>query len=182
MRIVDDDGIGVGNIDTRLNDGGGQQNVIGAFDKVEHDFFELLAIHLAVPNSNAHSWTQALDHAGEFFDIRKSVIDKKHLAAAPYLISNGIAYLFFVKRYDIGQYRLAIWRRRINDAEVTGTHQRKLQGARYGRCSKGEGVYGSAECFEFVLDGNAKLLFFVDDHKTEVLELDPFGNQRMGTN
>ena len=63
MRIVNDDSIGVGDVYTRLNNGSGQQNVISTFNKVEHDFFELLAIHLAVADSDAHTRTQALDHA-----------------------------------------------------------------------------------------------------------------------
>jgi hypothetical protein len=55
-----------------------------------------------VANSDPDTRTQTLDHAGKFFDIRKPVIDKKHLAAAPYFIGNGIADLFFVKGNDIG--------------------------------------------------------------------------------
>ena len=45
---VDDDGVGIGDIDAVLHDGGGQQYVVVVVGEVEDDLFEFLGFHLSM--------------------------------------------------------------------------------------------------------------------------------------
>src|SRR5947207_3237945 len=46
VGAIDDDSIGIRNIETAFNDSGGEQNIGLTVDKLGHDFFEFIAVHL----------------------------------------------------------------------------------------------------------------------------------------
>ena len=62
--------------------------------------------------------------------------------------------------------------RRVDDAQVAGPHERKLQRARDGRGRHGECVDVHFQLAELLLDRNAELLLFIDDEEAQVFELD----------
>ena len=67
LRLVHDDGIGVGNIQAVLNNGGAQEKVVVAAHKGQHTVFQFLAFHLAVGYANLHIRNQTVK---DIFDGR----------------------------------------------------------------------------------------------------------------
>ena len=59
IRAVDNDGIRVWNIQAALDNGGGEQNVGFAIDELGHDFFQFVAVHLAMADHDAGHWAPA---------------------------------------------------------------------------------------------------------------------------
>ena len=53
VGAVDDDGVGVGNIEAALDDRGADEHVDLAFDEPVHDVFEFVFAHLAVADIDA---------------------------------------------------------------------------------------------------------------------------------
>ncbi len=123
MCVVDDDGIGVGDVNATFYNRRADQNIKAAFDKIVHHLFQLVALHLSMSHANASIWTQALYHACNFLEILNAVIDEKYLATPLYFVANRIANNFFVHRDDLGMDGMAIGRRRLNDAQITRPHE-----------------------------------------------------------
>ncbi len=82
VRIVDDDGVDVGHVDTILNDGGRQQHVIVVVAKVDDGLFQPLGRHLAVTHSYAGIGHYAVNHVLEGFELLDAVVDEEHLPVA----------------------------------------------------------------------------------------------------
>ena len=53
ILVVDDDGVGGGDIDARFNNGGTQQDVVLTLVKITHGVFEFALTHLAMGNADA---------------------------------------------------------------------------------------------------------------------------------
>ena len=96
LGLVNDDGVGIGNVEPRFDDVGGYQHVITPVDEIEEDVFELVAFHLAVTYANAHARTQLANHGGHVLDVAHPVVYKKYLSATVYLKIDGILNFFFV--------------------------------------------------------------------------------------
>ncbi len=67
VGLVDEDGVGVGNIQPAFDDRGGQQNVELVGDEIQHHLFQLMLRHLAVGDANAgvgHDVLQLVGQAG----------------------------------------------------------------------------------------------------------------------
>ena len=52
MGTVDDDRIGIGDIDTILDNSGGEQHVVVVVGEVEDDLFKLIGLHLSVSDGH----------------------------------------------------------------------------------------------------------------------------------
>ena len=88
MGIVDDDGIGIRDIQSGFNYGSGNQHIIPAFNEVQHDLFKLLSFHLSMCDNYFYIRTEAFDggfHVSYIFD---PVMDYKYLQIK---IEDGVA-------------------------------------------------------------------------------------------
>ena len=52
VRTVDDDGVGVGDIEAAFDDGGAEQDIGFAIDELGHYLFKIIGIHLAVADED----------------------------------------------------------------------------------------------------------------------------------
>ena len=82
LCTINDQRIGIRNIDAGFDNGGGDQHVITTFPKVNHHLFELRLIHLAVGNCDARLWHQLGQTRRGLVDCVDAVVHKKHLAFA----------------------------------------------------------------------------------------------------
>ena len=180
VRLVDEDGVGVGDVDAALDDGGGHQHVVGALDEVGHHPLELLPIHLAMADAHPGVRHQAVDHAGHVADVGHAVVHEVGLAAAGQLIGDAVPDEFLVEGADLGLDRIPVGRRRRDDAQVAGPHQGELQRPRDGRRGQGQRVHGRPQRLELVLHRHPELLLLVDDEQTQVLPLDPLSHDGVG--
>ena len=127
VGAVDDDRIGVGKVEARLDDRRANQDLGLVLEEIDHDFFQFLRTHLTVGHGHL-----CLGH--EFGELERQTIDgfdpivqKKYLPAAFDLAQNGVADQPFVVTRHVSLNRQPVHRRRFNDAQVANADQRHVQ-------------------------------------------------------
>ena len=181
VGIHHDDGVGIGDIDSVLHDGGGEQHVEVVVDESHDDLFQFLGLHLSMSDGYAAIGHLLLYQHLQFGELGYPVAYEINLSVAAHLEVDGIGYGFRIEGDHLCMNRKAVWRRGAHDAHVAGAHQRKLQGARDRRGTHGEGVYVHLQLAQLLLGGNAELLLLVDDEQTQVVPMHGFGNELVGS-
>ncbi len=170
LCVVYDDGVDVGHIDTRLDDGGGQQHVIVVVGEIYDCLLKFAGGHLPVGHQGAGVGHHSLHHLLELVKPLDAVVDDEHLAVASHLEVDGLGQELVGEGAHGGQHRVAVGGRGVDVAEVAGPHERELEGARYGCGRHREGVDRRFHLLEFLLDRHAEFLLLVDDEQPQVLE------------
>src|SRR5690606_15475373 len=116
MRLIDDDGVGIGNVQTGFYNIGRHQHVVFSFDKAHHYFFEAASFHLPMGHSHFRIGYQFYNSVRYFLNIFYSVVYKENLSSTLNFIANGISNGVLIESIDLSGYRLAIGRWRGNDA------------------------------------------------------------------
>ena len=171
LRLVDNDGVHVGNVDAVFYNGGGQEDIEVVVYEIEDDLFQHFGLHLPVGYADAGVGHEAAEACGQLFHVADAVVYEEYLAAAAHFEADGVGYERVVERMYLGLYRIAVGRRRIDDREVAGSHEGKLERAGDGRGAQRECVHIDTQLAEFLLHADAELLLLVDDEQPQVLEM-----------
>ena len=172
LGAVDDDRIGVGDVDAVFDDGRRDQHVELAVDEIHDEPFELLGRHFAVTDPDPRLGADARNQARDGLEILHAVVDEIDLPAARQLRFDGIADDLLREDVRLGEDRLPVGRRRRDDRQVARPHERKLQRTRNGRRRERERVDIDAQLRELLLGRHAELLLLVDDQKPQIVEAD----------
>ena len=179
--IVDDNGIGVRNIDTVLHDGSREQYIVVEVDEPHHHLLQFLGFHLSMTDGHTGIRHIFSDHQSKFRQVTDTVVHEEHLSVSAHLELNGIRNHLFVEGMHLGIDGIAVRRRCLDDTHVACPHQRELQRSR-NRCGcHGERVHIGLHLAQLLLRGNAELLFLIDDKQSEVLELHRLPDELMRT-
>ena len=109
--MVDNDCIGIWNIQSRFDNSGGNQHIEFAVDKIHHQFFEFLTVHLPVTNNSANARHQLADHRFDLKDICNAVMDEKNLSFARHFVLNCFSDNFLAESVQLGGNRISVgWR------------------------------------------------------------------------
>ena len=103
---------------------------------------------------------------------RDPVVDPEHLALAEQLAADRLDGDALVVLADVGEDRLAVGRRRLQQRQVADADEAHLQRARDRRGRQREHVDVRLELLHRLLVLHAEALLLVDDEQAEVLELD----------
>jgi len=117
-RPVDDDGVGVRDVQSALDDRGAEQQVGLAVGEFEHHPLQLLRWHLAVADGDARLRDQPAQPLRHCADRLHAVVDEVHLTVALELAEHCITDQPVVLLGDEGLDRQAFFRRRIDHAHV----------------------------------------------------------------
>ena len=169
VGVFHNEGIRISDIQAGFHDGGTYQNVILAIPETLDGLLEHLLVHLAMRDDDAGLRYQVTQLAGLLFDIRDFVVDEKGLTIAQQLAADGRGYLLVFVSADIGQHRVAVFRRGQDGGHLADASHRHLQGAR-NRCrGHGEHIHAGLERLNVFLVLHAKALLLVHDDEAEVL-------------
>ena len=102
IGVVDEDRIGVGDVESAFNDRRGNQDVELAGDKVGHNIFEVPFIHLPVPISKGGFGDERFKLLLHQVNVIDSVVNEKSLAITAKLSQNSITNHFVVKAKHFG--------------------------------------------------------------------------------
>ena len=83
---------------------------------------------------------------------------------------DGIGYYFVTEGVNLRLNGMSAGRRCIYHAQITCSHERKLESSRNWCSRHGKGVNIHLELSQFLLDTHTKFLFFVDDKQSKVFE------------
>ena len=170
--VVDDDGVGIRDVDAVLHDGGGEQNVVVVVHEAHDDALHLLGLHLSVADGDACVGHILLNVQGNLRQVRYAVVDEENLSVTAHFEVDSLGYLRpCVVLDNLRLDGIAVGGWSLNDAHVAGPHQRELEGARNGRGTHGERVDIDFHFAQFLLHGHAELLLLVHDEQSQVAEL-----------
>ena len=112
VGALDDDGVGVGDVDAVFDDGGADQHIDPAVVEVAHHPFDLPLAHLAVADTDSGLGDQRLHRVGGLVDGAHLVVDVEDLAAAHQLpvqrFANDVVALLMHEGVDgqpLGRWR-----------------------------------------------------------------------------
>ena len=180
VGTVHDDGVGRGNVNAGLDDGGAQQHVEALLVEVTHDPFQLAFGHLAMGHFDARLGNQLGQHLAPVLDGAHLVVQEIDLTAALEFAQHGLAdgaAGFLAHEGADGQTFL---RRGGNDGEVADAFQAHGQRARDGRGGEREHVDLGAQVLQRLFLAHAEAVFLVDDHQAQIAELHVLGQQLVG--
>ena len=80
VRAINNDGIGVRNIQTALNYGSGEEHVCLAIDKARHDLFQVITVHLSVADHDPRFGQERAQPDRHRVDVKDAVVEVKALA------------------------------------------------------------------------------------------------------
>ena len=123
LRLIDNDSVGIRNINTTFDDCSCQEYIIVVVDKIQNNLLQLCRFHLSMSNRYTAIRDMTFDHRFQFRQVRNPVIDKEDLTIAAHLKIDGIRYHFFIKSMHFGLNRIAVGWRSRNHTQVACTHQ-----------------------------------------------------------
>ena len=118
--------------------------------------------------------------AGGGVDRLHPVVHPEHLALAQQLSPDRLDGHALVVLADVGEDRLAVRRRCLEEREVADADERHLQRARDRRGGEGEDVDVRLHLLHRLFVLHTEALFLVDDQQAQVLELHVVGKEAMG--
>ena len=179
VGTVDDDRVGVGDVQPILDDRRRHQHVDVAVGKTHHHIFQLALVHLPVTDRDDGLGHQALDAVRQGLDAVNAVCYDKDLALAVQFALDRLLHQHVVVLGQHGMDRLALFGRRVDRAHVANAAQAHVQRARDRRGAQRQHVHLGAQLLELLLLRHAKALLFVDDQQPQVLEFHILAEQAM---
>ena len=180
MGPVDDDGVGIGDVDTILDDGRREQHVVVVVREVEHNLLQFLGFHLSMTNGHTGIGDMGMDHLGNMGEVADAIVHEIHLPIARHFEINGIGNDLCTKGMYLCLNGIAIGWGRLDDAQVACAHERELQGARYRRGRQRQAVDAHLHLLQFLFGADAELLLLVYDEESEVFEFQVFVEYGVG--
>ena len=172
VRPVDDDGVGRGDVQPRLDDGGAEEDVHLLQVEVHHDPLQCRLLHLAMGHGQPRLGHQPLQVPGRGLDGLHAVVHVEDLPAPLELALNRLGDDLGVVGGHVGPDGQALLRRRLDRAGVPHPQHGHVQGPRDGRGRQREHVHLAPQLFERLLGGHAEALLLVHHEQAERVERD----------
>src|SRR5436309_2419920 len=161
MCVVYDDRIDIGNINTAFHNVGTNKYVIFPVDKIKDTFFKVVTFHLSVSMTDAKVRAKSPNDIHHFRKIADPVVYEKDLPAALCFKIDCITnYILIINLYFCFD-RLTVGRRRIDNAQVSCAHQRKLESSWNWRRGQCQTIHSGTKGFYFFLVTHAELLLLI---------------------
>ena len=167
VGTMNQDGVGVGDVDAGFDNGRAQQHIEAALVKVAHHLLQLALAQLAVGHADARFRQQFGQPFAHVFDGFHFVVQIKHLAATLQFAQHGFAHHAGAVRADKGFHRQPAAGGGGNHREVAQAFQAHGQRARNRRGGQRQHVHIGAQALELFFLAHAKAVFLVDDHQAQ---------------
>ena len=182
VRREDKNRVHIRYIDAGFDDSGREQDVVVIVDEGLEPLFHLVGRQLSVCHYDAGFGTETLNPPLDTRQHLDAVVDDEHLSVAAQLLFDSVLDDIFVVDSDqFGLYGIAVLGRGSHDAQVTGTEQRELQGARDRSGSQRQDIDVGPQRFEFLFGCYAELLLLVDDEQAQVVPMHTLAYQFVRT-
>ena len=167
---LDDEGVGVRDVDAGLDDGRADQHVEVLLPEADHHLLQRFLAHLAVRHRDPRLGHQLAQPAGRLVDRLDPVVQEEDLAVAQQLAVDGRGDLLVVVATHVRQHRVPLLRRGGDGGHLPDAGDRHLQGPRDRRGRHGQHVDRRAQRLQVFLVLDAEALLLVDDHHAQRLE------------
>ena len=177
---LDDEGVGVGDVEAGLDDRRAHEDVEPLLPEVEDDLLEAVLAHLPVGHGDAGLGHELADAGRGLLDRRHLVVDEEDLPLAQQLAPDGRGERLLVVGADVGEHRVALLGRGLQRRHLADAGHRHLERARDRGGRHREDVDRGAQRLELLLVLDAEALLLVDDDEPEVLEPHLLGQDAVG--
>jgi len=130
VGLVDENRVGVGDVQAALDDRRRHQHIDLAAHELQHRLFQLVASHLAMRHRDPHFGDNTLNAIRDFLNVLHTVMDEIDLSLAVQLAQNRVADQLVIEADDARFDGKPIWRRSFQIANVADAEQRQVQRAR----------------------------------------------------
>ena len=181
VGVLDDEGVGVGQVDARLNDGCAHQHVQLPVGHAAHHIVDGLLAHLAVGHPHRRVLPQHLsDAGGGAVNGLHPVVEVVHLSAPLQLPAHGVGQHRPVVLQHIGLHRQAVGGRLLQGGHIPDARHGHVQGAWNGGGGQGEHIHLGKALLQLLLVLDAEALLLVHHQQAQVLEPHIFVEQAVG--
>ena len=168
---MDNHGIYIGNIKSRLNNRGGNQHVDLAGNEFIHDLFQLMLLHLSVGEGYVCLRHQFRYLRRNLRDIVDTIVDIVNLAAPSQLSADGRPNHLTVVLHHVGLNRQTVLGRLLQHAHIPDSNQAHMERPGNRRSCQRQHIDIFLQLLDFLLVSHAEALLLVDDQKSQILEL-----------
>ena len=180
VGLVDEDRVGVGDVEPTLDDRRRQEDLRSPLDEVDHHVLELGLREPAVADPDRGVGDELLDPVRHEVDVVDPIVDEEHLAAAGQLAIDRMADHRRIPPRHARLHGQSIRRRRRQAGDVANPEHRHVERARDRRRRHRQHVDARPEGLEPLLDVDAEALLLVDDQEPEVVEVNVGLGDSMG--
>ena len=121
LRLVNQYGVGVGNIQSVLDDGRAQQQVVISPHECKHPVFQFFGLHLAVRHADFHVGYQPVQDIFYGREFLHFVVQEKYLASPVEFITDDTLDFVLVEQDNLCLDGNPVGRRGIDDGKVPGS-------------------------------------------------------------
>ncbi len=167
-------------VDARLDDRRAHEHVVATLGEVDDDLLQRALVDLPMGHRDAGLRHELAQADGGRLDRPHAVVDPEDLPLTQQLAPDRFDRDPLVVLADVGEDRLAVGRRRLQQREVADPDERHLQRARDRRGGERDDVDVHLQLLHRLLVLHSEALLLVDDEQAEVLERDVVGEQAVG--
>src|SRR5439155_3244441 len=169
VGALDDQRVRLRDVDARLDDARGHEDVRLAAHEAQHPRLERALVELPVGDLELDPRAQPAQALRGLVDRLDAVVDEERLATALLLAHDRLLDELLVVLADIGLHGPPALRRRLDDADVAHARKRHLQRPRDRRRAHRDDIGLPLELAPELLLPDAETLLLVDDEQAEVL-------------
>ena len=178
---MDDHCIGIGNIKASLNNGGGHQNIDLTINKVCHDPFQLMLMHLSMSKGNHCIRHQFLDPCCHLINIRYTIVYIVHLAFSRQLSVDRFPDHFLIVFHYISLDRCTVHRRFFQHTHIPDPCKAHMQCPWDRCCSQSHNIYIFLQLLDLLFMSHTETLLLINDQKTQIFKLQILRKHSVGT-
>ena len=141
VGVFDDQGVGVGDVQTGFNDGGAHQHLNVPFRHGLHHVAQGVFSHLSVGHAHPQTGNPPLEGTGTLVDGLRAVVQVVHLPAPLHLPADGVVNHRVVVLHDEGLHRVAVGGGLLDGGHIPDTGQGHVQRPGDGRCGQCQHVH-----------------------------------------
>ena len=166
---MDDHGVGIGNIQSCLNDGSGDQHVDLTVDEAVHDLFKLMFMHLAMGKCHVCLRYQLCHAVGDLIYIVDPVIDVIDLTAPGNFPADRLTYHLLIIFHDIGLNRGSVHGSLFQNAHVTDPYKTHVKSSWNGSGCQGEHIHILLQALDLLLMCHTEALLLIHYEESKIL-------------
>ena len=182
VGMFNDQGIGIGNVQAGLNDGGTYQHLNLPVCHRLHHISQGLLSHLAMGHGDGQLRHPPFHSGCALIDGLHPVMQVIHLAAPLDFPTDGVVQNSLVVLQHKGLDRISVGRRRFDGGHIPNAGQGHVQRPGNGGGGQGEDIHPLGDFLQPLFMRHAKTLLLVHHQKAQILELDALLQELMGSN
>ena len=181
IGIMDDHGIYIGDIQSRLNNGSGNQYIHISVDKIIHHLLQFPLAHLTMGKIHP-GFRHQLRYAKSYLrNIINPIVYIINLAATSKFPADSLPDSLLIIFHNIRLDRHTVHRRLFQNTHVTDTNETHMKSSGNRSCSQCQHIHIFFHLLDLFFMSDTETLFLINDQKSQILKFHIFGKNPVST-